>query len=519
MEIQNCGMVGLANPSAQCFDAGETGGEAVPRHRVGYGIGRTRGAMSRMLSVVVCLMLASMAFGAGSGLPEGLTETTRGCLECHKSENRGLYQQWGASKHFGANVGCYECHAAEKADVDWLRDDIHDDYVISTIVSPKDCGRCHARESAEFLNSHHSKAGRIMGSLDNLLAEVVEGNNGMITPMFPGGVSAAAVNGCWQCHGSVVQADKETGLLDPATWPNSGIGRVNPDGTEGSCAACHPRHSFSSALARQPENCGKCHLGPDHPQYEVYQESKHGIAYNAHREEMALDSSKWIVGEDYTAAPTCATCHMSATANQDISHNIGLRIKWNNRPVHSKLSHETDKKWKLSSAEITADERRGKMIDVCLACHQQRFVDNFFTQYEALLDLYENKYAAPGEKLYKAAVAVLKTDPDYVKFNQAIDWEGRRTRHAAAMMAPDYTHWHGTYDLAKHWGTKFIPEIKEIIHGFENNPKAKTQVAALKAALDEVQNTDDWKWSINKEDPEVKAERDRRQQEFKKRYE
>ena len=199
----------------------------------------------------------------------------------------------------------------------------------------------------------------------------------------PAGISAAAVNGCWQCHGSVIQVDKETGILDPATWPNSGIGRVNPDGSRGSCAACHSRHDFSAALARRPENCGKCHLGPDHPQFEVYEESKHGIAFHAHEDEMALDSSKWIVGEDYTAAPTCATCHMSATKNQDISHNIGLRIKWNNRPVHSKLSHETDKKWNLSSASITADERRENMNDVCTSCHQQRFVDNFFMQYEA----------------------------------------------------------------------------------------------------------------------------------------
>jgi hypothetical protein len=366
-----------------------------------------------------------------------------------------------------------------------------------------------------------------MGSLDNMLAEVIEGNSGMITPMFPAGISAAAVNGCWQCHGSVVQVDGETGILDAATWPNSGIGRVNPDGSEGSCAACHSRHDFSSKLARQPENCGKCHLGPDHPQYEVYQESKHGIAYNAHRDRMALDSAKWVVGEDYTAAPTCATCHMSATANQDISHNIGLRIKWNNRPVHSKLSHETDKKWKLSSAAITADERRKKMIDVCTACHQQRFVDNFFVQYEGLIDLYESKYAVPGERLYKAAVAVLKTDPGYAKFNRTIDWtwfeiwhhEGRRARHAASMMAPDYTHWHGTYDLAKHWMTKFIPEVKEIIHEFEASPQAAREVAALEALLEEVQASDNWKWSINKEDPAAKAERERRQAEFKDRYE
>jgi hypothetical protein len=459
-------------------------------------------------------------------LPSTITEMTRECLGCHAEDNVGLYQQWGSSKHYGANVGCYECHMAEKTDADWVRDGIHDDYVISTIVSPKDCARCHAVEVDEFLNSHHSKAGRIMGSLDNMLAEVVEGAPNLVTPMFPAGISAAAVNGCWQCHGSTVRTDEKTGLLDPATWPNSGIGRVNPDGSEGTCAACHSRHEFSVALARQPENCGKCHLGPDHPQYEVYQESKHGAAFNAHKNKMALDNTKWVVGEDYTAAPTCATCHMSATRNQDISHNIGLRIKWNNRPVHSKLSHETDKKWSLSSASITADERRENMIDVCLACHQQRFVDGFFVQYESLIDLYEKKYAAPGEQLYKAAVAVLRTDPDYVKFSRPIDWtwlelwhhEGRRARHGAAMMAPDYTHWHGTYDLAKHWMTKFVPEIKEILREYGDSEAATAQVAALRKTLDEVQNSPEWMWSVNKEDEATKEARKKRQQEFLDRY-
>ena len=481
--------------------------------------------MIRTVSVLCALMLSGAAVGA-EALPESMTETTKECLECHAEANPGLYQQWGASRHFGANVGCYECHAAEETDTDWLRDGLHDDYVISTVVSPRDCARCHAKEVDEFENSHHSKAGRIMGSLDNMLAEVVEGNNGLVTPQFPMGISAAAVNGCWQCHGSVMRVDDQTGELDPATWPNSGIGRVNPDGSEGSCSACHSRHAFSVALARQPENCGKCHLGPDHPQYEIYQESKHGAAFNAHKDEMALDSSKWIVGEDYTAAPTCATCHMSATKNQEISHNIGLRIKWNNRPVHSKLSHETDKKWNLSSAAVTADERRLKMIDVCMSCHQQKFVDNFFTQYESLIALYEVKYAVPGEQLYKAAVAVLKTDPDYVKFSQAIDWtwfeiwhhEGRRARHGAAMMAPDYTHWHGTYDLAKHWMTKFIPEIEEIIDEHRDDPAAREQVATLSETLERVQNSAEWKWSINKEDAEVKAAREKRQQEFRERY-
>ena len=75
------------------------------------------------------------------------------------------------------------------------------------------------------------------------------------------------------------------------------------------CTACHQRHAFSAEQARRPENCGKCHLGPDHPQKEIYEESKHGIAFFANVDAMNLDSPKWIVGEDYTAAPTCATCH------------------------------------------------------------------------------------------------------------------------------------------------------------------------------------------------------------------
>ena len=138
---------------------------------------------------------------------------------------------------------------------------------ISTIVSPKDCSTCHSKEVSEFEASHHAQGGKILGSLDNVLAEVVEGTRALKTPAFPMGVSAAAVNGCWQCHGSEVKVLDE-GKLDPATWPNTGIGRLNPDGSRGACSACHSRHSFSVEQARNPENCGKCHMGPDHPQLE-----------------------------------------------------------------------------------------------------------------------------------------------------------------------------------------------------------------------------------------------------------
>ena len=51
------------------------------------------------------------------------------------------------------------------------------------------------------------------------------------------------------------------------------------------------RHAFEAKLSRSPENCGKCHMGPDHPHIEIYNESKHGIAFYANWARMALEKA------------------------------------------------------------------------------------------------------------------------------------------------------------------------------------------------------------------------------------
>lgn len=480
------------------------------------------------LTFMFCFFIAvSSVFAVTKiNIPKDLSNASKECIGCHKEMNVNIYQQWGYSKHFRANVGCFECHEAEKGDADAFD---HEGKLISIIVSPADCAKCHEKEVEEFINSHHAKAGRIMGSLDNILAEVVEGNRAMKTEGFPDGISAAAVNGCWQCHGSVVKVNSD-GTLDPATWPNTGMGRVNPDGSEGSCTACHQRHEFSVAQARQPENCGKCHMGPDHPQIEIYKSSKHGINYYANKDRMNLDSAKWIVGEDYFDAPTCATCHMSATVDMPVTHNVGLRIKWNNRPPLIKLAHETDKKWGLASAAITGDMRKENMKQVCVSCHNDNFVEAFYIQYEAQLHLYNEKWAKPGSKLYKKVTEILKAvkGNKYAKFSQKIDYtwfelwhhEGRRVRHAASMQAPDYVQWHGNYDLAKNWYGEYIPEIKEVIEmgKHSDNPNANELAFDLETMLAEIMNDENHKWSIGKEDPEAKADREKRSKEFRDRY-
>jgi hypothetical protein len=47
---------------------------------------------------------------------------------------------------------------------------------IAVVVTPNYCGRCHAKELAQFAKSHHPQAAQFIGSLDNMLGEVVEGS-------------------------------------------------------------------------------------------------------------------------------------------------------------------------------------------------------------------------------------------------------------------------------------------------------------------------------------------------------
>jgi hypothetical protein len=482
-------------------------------------------------SFALTLLVAPRVHAQAFGLP-AMSAETKACVECHKLENTPIYQQWGNSKHYRANVGCYECHAAAQGEPDAFN---HEGYLIATIVSPKDCGRCHVQETEEFAHSHHSKGARILGSLDNTLAEVVEGNRGLVTPAFQGGNSAAAVSGCWQCHGSEIKV-LPGGKLDPATWPNTGIGRINPDGSEGSCSACHSRHSFSAYQARHPDNCGKCHMGPDHPQMEIYYESKHGIAFRAFKDKLNLDSAKWVVGEDYHLAPTCATCHMSATPAKvasknrpakpglSVTHDVGMRISWNNRPAISVRPELSDKKMGLSGANVNWQTRRDNMKTVCINCHEQQWVDNFYVQYDGLIDLYHEKFAKPGLELYGLAKPLMRP----AEFSNHLDWvwyeiwhhEGRRARHGASMMGPDYTHWHGTYEVAKHFYTKMIPELEHLVgQGKMSGDAPKVAAAeALEKKLGEILSSPNHTWFLNRMDPAEKAERERRQKEFQERY-
>ncbi len=420
---------------------------------------------------------APAAPAAVTGAPS--TES-RACVACHEKTTPGLVAQWKDSKHHARGVGCWECHNADPKNPAAFK---HEGATIVTVVTPDACAPCHGDIVAEYQASHHASAANFIGSLDNVLGEIVEGR-------------LAAVNGCWQCHGSTLAFLKNPDgsvrrnvsgapQLDPATWPNTGIGRVNLDGTRGTCTACHSRHVFSKAMTRQPEVCGKCHLGPDHPQAEIYEESKHGIAYRTRKGEMKLDADTWVVGRDYTAAPTCSTCHMSATAALPLTHDVGARLSWTLRPVVSK---------KLDGWE----KKRADMKQVCTTCHGAPFVDAFYKSFDATVDLWNTKFGQPAQNVMSALRKEGKLTP--TPFDEEIEWtfyhlwhhEGRRARMGASMQGPDFVQWHGFFEVAENFYTKFLPQAMEAAHG-----DAKV-IVLLKAIEDDPMNA--WRKGLSPEE-------------------
>lgn len=474
--------------------------------------------------------------------------SSKACVDCHQQSNPGIVSHWKGSTHARSGVSCVECHKADKEDADAF---LHYNVTIATVITPRDCARCHAETAKEFEKSHHAAAGNILASLDNFLAETVEGSRVPFNPHSPTpgkavdmvNGRASALSGCLQCHGSKVGLIASDGSIitvddlkpdekgrpttpdvvaklvrdengkpkySPGTWPNTGIGRLNLDGSRGSCSACHSRHDFSPRRARQPENCGKCHLGPDHPQKEIYEESKHGVAYRDLREKMNLDSKTWVLGKDYSQAPTCATCHMSGNMRNGgkITHDPGERISWTNRPpvsvvmdtdINGKIVTATDPEERRKLITDKAEDKRNRMKGVCSHCHTPDYVNSFYRQYDDLVILYNEKFAKPGKAIVDALQSEGLLTP--TQFDEEIEWtwfylwhhEGRRARHGASMMAPDYTHWHGMYEVAERFYMGLIPQAREIIAHAKSNGRREA-AAKAEAVLDGILARQEHSW-------------------------
>lgn len=249
----------------------------------------------------------------GEGTPATTVDAAHGgaCVACHRERHPGVVAQHLASRHARQDVGCADCHG----------DDHERIFREKGRVPASRCGDCHPRETAEFLRSPHADATRqALGAA-------------RLTMQIP----AMQRRGCLACHSQ--------GLLEPGTTET-------PD--EARCTACHGGHRFSSADARQPESCGLCHRGPDHPHVEAWEASPHGVAWRASH-------------GDERQAPTCSTCHMPGG-----SHDVGRGITLGTSGSGAVLEGEPAPiPMRTLTREAQAKERAA-MLAVCTRCHTER---------------------------------------------------------------------------------------------------------------------------------------------------
>ena len=228
----------------------------------------------------------------------------------------------------------------------------------------------------------------------------------------------------------------EEGEPAKGSWPNVGVGRINPDGSLGSCTSCHTRHTFSTVEAKKPEACDQCHLGPDHPQIEIYNESKHGTIYHAEGNEWnwSPQDRRWLAGRDYRA-PTCASCHLSEAIGVDKTHDVTERLSWElQAPLTVRPEH-----FEAFPSKTSWKEERAKMERVCKQCHSETWTVGHFDNLDKAVENYNQVYFRPMAKTFDALYETGLLSKD-TYFDEELEWEfyefwhheGRRARPTSA---------------------------------------------------------------------------------------
>lgn len=365
------------------------------------------------------------------------------CAECHRRETSAVVHEIEMSAHAAKDVNCLDCHRPVKG-----QDSIdHRGFVIAKHLTSANCRECHETEYRQFERSRHGApawaavSGAAVFTPEQIaLAEkfhhgaVNRPANALVHVEGP-----AAVNkGCYQCHD---------------------IGKPNADGTIGSCTACHARHASSVELARTPETCGQCHMGPDHSQLEIYHESKHGVLFNAQRHRFRLDApAKELTTRDMPV-PTCATCHMSGLEGMNVTHDTTERLSM------FLFAPKTDKRPGYQQG-VT------QMQETCLKCHTRPNVEKFYAEAETVVAS-TNELVLQSEAIMKQLREEKLLTPE--PFDERIEfvafdlWHygGRTAKHGAYMGGADFVQWHGFYELVSK-----LSELKQMAEEIRTKAQA-----------------------------------------------
>ena len=379
------------------------------------------------------------------------------CIKCHRS--RGItgsaLRDWEGSRHANEGVTCEACHVPPSdAKAASASRSSCEDKQVRRQVSSKSCAQCHEEQVKQFAGGKHAAAWVAMSAMPTTKdqpAAVIDGEKG-----------------CGGCH------------------------RIGRD--DGKCDSCHTRHRFRAAEARRPEACATCHMGFDHPQWEMYSTSKHGAIYRMEGQSWSWDHKlsdlygKAAKPGVAARAPVCAACHMPGGDH-------GVRTAWGFLALRM---HEPDKEWlgyrstilkglgvldekgqptgrlgvvkagdvvRLDQASF--DRERQRLLQVCEGCHSSTYAREELAKGDELIKasdklmaeaveivqgLYRDRIL-PRPESYPPSVDLLRfyevenpiEQTLYVMFLE----HRMRSFQGAFHMNPDYQHWYGWAEMKR----------------------------------------------------------------------
>ncbi len=336
------------------------------------------------------------------------------CLNCHRQKTPGAVSQWQGSAHAGAEISCMDCHGSDHNKIETGQ----------AFVDAKTCGKCHQTALEQHEASRH---GLGLHSGWGCTRNLPDRNPGE----------------CRFCHEegstrplSTVECSRF--LTQSSEMRELGCNRCHQ--VENSCASCHTNHLTDLKIVQNPNVCAKCHMGPDHPQWEMWETSLHGTLYTT-------------AGE--TIGPDCQRCHMPQG-----THNVstGLTMTPGGAPYSG-----ADRK-----------SQRSAMLKICTDCHAESFArrelergDGIREQSAALVneaetivwDLADRGLLSPmpdnrpphplrgkvlvtdGQMLYEGTSHIERLLFKMKKYDFA------KTVKGAYHQNPAYTHWYGNAEL------------------------------------------------------------------------
>ena len=402
------------------------------------------------------------------------------CITCHKDISPGQVADWESSRHSKEDVTCSVCHGdSHKGEKDAELAQLPDEHV---------CAECHEERFDQFAKGKHNFG---WSSLNALPITHVEPDE-----LMEGG------RGCGGCHNMGIKSDEQK-----KDQRDKGYRYQN-----NSCDECHTRHSFSKKEAQNPRACQQCHMGYDHPQWEMWSSSKHGERWFAKQNgDLPADAP----------APTCQTCHLpdGTHHNETAWGFLGVRLPLpddkqaaDDRVTILKalgvLDPETGKPTPILDAvkavrmakldQESWQVERDKMLKVCSQCHSEAYAkeqldmgDSIMMKADRLMAeaittvaaLYKDgliKQPAGYPANYPFLLSFMHTngaawDKDLDKFSyidqvllQMYMKHRMRAYQGFFHVNPDYAYWYGWAEMTKDLGEiKELAKVMRATHGSE----------------------------------------------------